>query len=376
MDCRGTREALYEYLKGWCGPEEAGAVEAHLSGCPDCQAEIRSARSSLSLLQILPEIEPAPETWNRIKAQIAPRRAASPVFWARAAAAAGVLAALASFALLIGMPRSGALPVVLETRKALKPNESFQAGQFSTLAIPDVGTLKVDRGAILRFLDLRTVLLESGEVFAEIAPSGLGFEIRTGDTAARVRGTRFGVRAPSTVYVMEGRVEVRSPRGRLDLGPNQVAVGDAFAQVSAEDYLRWLAEHERPAVRLTLDPREQTVVTPGAPLRWRLVLETDALAPLYLPDPRDASQFLVLDINGHSASLDPSRAELKAARAPNGLARLDVSHPCVIECAVDPVLFREKGRAAVRAIFTSGQNAPEKAWVGIVKSDPIVVEVR
>jgi ferric-dicitrate binding protein FerR (iron transport regulator) len=376
MDCQGIRETLYEYHKGWCGPQEARAVEAHLAGCPDCQAEARSAQSCLSLLHALPEVDPAPEIWKKISSQLTPRRAAAFRYRFPAAAAAGLLIVLATVAILAAGSRSRALPVVLETRKALTLNESFQAGQFSSLAIPDVGTLKVNRGATLRFLGPRTVLLESGEVFAEILPSGSGFEVRTGETAAFVRGTRFGVRAPSTVYVMEGRVEVRSGGGRLDLGPNQVAVGAAFASVSAEDHVRWLAEHERPAVRLVLDPRDQTTVTPGAPLRWALILETDALAPLYLPDLRDASQFLALDIDGHSASLDPTRAELRAVRASNGMVRLDVSHRCVIECAVDPALFRGKGRAVVRAVYTSGQNAPEKAWVGIVRSDPVTVEVR
>lgn len=376
MDCPRIREVLYEYLKGWCGPEEVRAVEAHLEACPGCLAEARAARSSLSFLQALPEIEPSPGVWKKIESRLAPRRLAVFQPWVRAAAAAGLLVALASLAVVIGMPRSRALPVVLETRKALALNESFQAEQFSTLAIPDVGVLKVNRRTALRFVDLRTVVLDSGEVFAEVAASGRGFEIRTGETSARVRGTRFGVSAPSTVYVMEGKVEVVSPRGRIELGPNQVAVGTAFVRVSAEVYLRWLAEHERPAVRLALDPRDQTVVTPGAPLRWQLILETDAVAPLYLADPRDPSQFLALEINGHSASLDPNRVELRAARASNGLARLDVSHRCVIECAVDPGLFREKGRAAVRAILTSGQNAPERSWVGIVRSDPVIVEVR
>lgn len=375
MDCQGIREALYEYHKGWCGPQEARAIEAHLAGCSDCQSEARSVRSCLSLLGALPEIEPAPETWKRISWRLTPRRP-SVGFRIPAFAAAGLLAALVAVAVLAAGPRSRALPVVLETRKALTFSEPFQANQYSTLAIPDVGTLKVNRGATLRFLGPRAVLLESGEIFAEIQPSGSGFEIRTGETVARVRGTRFGVRTPSTVYVVEGRVEVRSGGGRLDLGPNQVAVGAAFASVGAEDYVRWLAEHERPFVRLVLDPRDQRTVTPGAPLRWALILETDALAPLYLPDLRDSSLFLALDIDGHSASLDPVRAELRASRASNGMVRLDVSHRCVIEFAVDPSLFRGKARSVVRAVYTSGQNAPERAWVGILKSDPVVVEVR
>ena len=58
-----------------------------------------------------------------------------------------------------------------------------------------------------------------------------------------------------------------------------------------------------------------------------------------------------------------------------GLVRLDVSHPCVLECAVDPGLFTEKGRFQVRAVYTSGAQSPEAAWVGTVRSPPVTVEV-
>lgn len=379
MDCAGIREVTYEYHKGWCDPDRRKEVEAHLAACPACMAETRSSQSSLSLLHALPEIEAAPETWKRIEAHLPVpvlRRAAAFKPWLRMAAAASVLVAVASFAVILTYPRSRALPVVLETSKALTLRQPFRAEQFSTISIPEVGKLKVNQGALLRFESLRAVTLEAGELFAEIEPSGHGFEVRTAQTTARVQGTRFGVRAPSTVYVVEGRVEVTSPRGRLALGPNQAALGSTLHEVSPGDYLQWLTRHERPSVRLKLDPRDQTTITPGSPLKWHLILETDALAPLYLGDPRDLSQFLSLTIDGRPAGLDPTRAEVRASRGPHGQVRLDVSHPCVIECSVDPALFRRKGTTKVSAVFTSGTNAPENAWVGIVQSQPIQVEVR
>jgi hypothetical protein len=186
------------------------------------------------------------------------------------------------------------------------------------------------------------------------------------------------VAAPETIYVVEGRVEVTPLQGgTLTLGPRQGAVGPRLAEISAEDHLRWLSRHERASVRLTLDPLERTLITPGAPLKWNLVLETDAAAPLYLGDPRDISQFLSLSIDGTVVPLDASRVcVLKGTAAANGLLRLDVSHPLIIECAIDPALFRQKGRSGVRAFFTSGANAPENAWWGVAKSDAITVEVR
>jgi hypothetical protein len=339
-------------------------------------SEARALQSSLSLLKALPEFEPPARVWEKIERQLPRREPPALRFWLRAAAAASLVVALLSFAVVATMPRAGALPVV-EGGRALNWNEPFHAAQFARIAVPDVGTLRIDENTTLRFTDSRHVTLESGQVFADILPSGAGFEIKTPESTVRVHGTRFGVTTPSTVYVVEGRVEVNSPRGRLTVGPDQVAVGTAFVSVSPAEHLRWLAEHERPVVRLTLDPRDQTAITPGSPLKWRLILETDALAPLYLAPPRDGSQFFALLINGTSVSLDPNRAELReAAPGPNGLVRLDVSHRCVIECAVDPGLFREKGRAQARAVLTSGVNAPERAWIGIAQSDLVTVEVR
>jgi hypothetical protein len=148
-------------------------------------------------------------------------------------------------------------------------------------------------------------------------------------------------------------------------------------EIGVDDHLHWLARHERPTLRLKLDPRDQTTVTPGAPLKWNLILETDALAPLTLGKPRDISQFFSLVIEGVSVPLDATRISLKdATHAANGLVRLDGSHPCLIECAIDPVLFSEKGRVTLRALFTSGAHVPENGWVGTVRSQLITVEVR
>jgi hypothetical protein len=269
------------------------------------------------------------------------------------------------------------LPVVAETHKALNWNEAFTAPAFVKIEIPDVGTLKLNQDTTLRLLNSRTCILEKGEVFAEIVPSGRGFEIRSGETTVRVHGTKFGVTTPGTVYVVEGQVEVRSPRGRLDLTPGR-AVNAALVEVSVDDYLRWLARHERPDVRLTLDPLDRTTITSGTPLTWNLKLETDALAPLYLGKPRDLSQFFSLVINESTVlPLDVAGVALKnGSSAANGLVRLDVSHSCVLECAVDPALFREKGPATVRAVYNSGAQAPDGAWVGTVRSPAIHVEVK
>ena len=339
-------------------------------------------QSTLSLLKALPEIEPSADLWKKIEARLE-TPVSAPVgkvhhfkFWLRAAAAASILAAALSFAVVANTTRTGALPVVDETGKAIT-SERYTATQFTTLVIPNVGILKLNKNATLRFESPRSLVLESGELFADIIPSGKGFQIRSGDSTVRVKGTRFGVTAPSTVYVVEGAVEVKSPRGYLNLGPQQASVESRLTEIGAGDHLRWLQQYERPAVRLKLDPRDQTTITPGAPLKWHLILETDALAPLTLGKPRDVSQFFSLIINGHARPLDAARVTVKEAKGgANGLVRLDVTHPCILECAVDPALFVEKGRVNVRAVITSGNPASEAHWEGTVLSQSVSVEVR
>lgn len=343
------------------------------------ETDVADIQNALSLLKTLPEYESSPATWNRIATRLPAQRPLAFKFWLRAAAAASIMVAVLSFAVVMNATtRTGALPVVVETGKALSSwRERYTAQDFTTLLIPDVGTLKLNKNASLRFETPRCVILESGDVFAEITPSGKGFEIRSGDSTVKVKGTKFGVSSPATVYVVEGAVEVSSPRGQLSLGPRQAAVESRLVEIGAEDHLRWLAKYEHPAVRLKLDPQDRTTVTPGAPLKWHLILESDAIAPLALGKPRDVSQFFSLIVDGAARPIDPSRVVVKDARSgADGLVRLDAAHPCVLECAVDPGLFHEKGSVNVRAVFTSGNPAADHLWEGTVRSQSVTVEVR
>ena len=105
IDCAGIRSSSYEYLRGQLGPAEERDTEAHLQGCPGCKADLESTRTCLAPLQDLPEFEPAPLTWNTIETRL-PRRASAFSGSIRVAAAASLLVAIASFAVVLSLSDS------------------------------------------------------------------------------------------------------------------------------------------------------------------------------------------------------------------------------------------------------------------------------
>jgi ferric-dicitrate binding protein FerR (iron transport regulator) len=378
MDCEGVRKLGIELRIDEVSAADRSAVDAHRAGCASCASDDHDLHATLELLhQALPEIEPAPGGWTRLEARLAPRAPVrSSTRWLPAAAAAGILAAAASFLVLLFLPGSpGTSPVVADTGETLAWEAPYQADRFTTLTLPGTGILKLDAGTRVRFAGPRAVVLESGRLFAEILPSGRGFEVRAPETLARVQGTRFGVAVPATVCVVEGLVQVSTAAGTREVGPRQAIVGDRLTEL--DEHLVWLVQHERPSLRLRLDPLDRDTVTPGSPLKWHVILETDAVAPLFLGRPRDLSQTLSLLIDDVVVPLDPNSIRLaEASVGASGRVRIDVARRCVLECGVDPALFRVKGPVRVRASYTSGAHAPEGAWVGFVRSDPVTVEVR
>jgi hypothetical protein len=97
-----SHETLSELLDG--GP--APAAEEHLAGCPMCQAELEALRGLRAELRELPELEPPPELWARIEAQlpVARRRGRSHLRWP-GLIALQVAAMAAVFVIGIGLGR-------------------------------------------------------------------------------------------------------------------------------------------------------------------------------------------------------------------------------------------------------------------------------
>ncbi len=81
-NCRDWRESLGAYALGHLSSEERAGLEAHLEGCPECRAEVKSLSGVALLLphadpeRFGPAPQPSPELGKRIEATIAADRQA------------------------------------------------------------------------------------------------------------------------------------------------------------------------------------------------------------------------------------------------------------------------------------------------------------
>ena len=72
IDHDALREAVGLYVLGALDPGERAALEAHLAGCAECTAEVRTLRGVTdALLFGVPQVEPAPALRDRVLAAVA-----------------------------------------------------------------------------------------------------------------------------------------------------------------------------------------------------------------------------------------------------------------------------------------------------------------
>ncbi len=85
-------EPLVDYALGLLEPQEVVQLEAHLSSCQDCRAEVVRLRATLlSLTEELEPVAPPSGSWDRVRSRIhQPRRSVLPT-WALPAVAAVLL---------------------------------------------------------------------------------------------------------------------------------------------------------------------------------------------------------------------------------------------------------------------------------------------
>ncbi len=75
MTCMELRERLDDYARDALVPDEATALEAHLSTCESCSALLESLAPRLEETTALPRaIQPPARVWEKVSGEIAPRR--------------------------------------------------------------------------------------------------------------------------------------------------------------------------------------------------------------------------------------------------------------------------------------------------------------
>jgi hypothetical protein len=71
MTCAEVASLLDEYIDGTLPPETAGLVEAHLSGCDRCRAEVAALRALVAEARTLPHsVLPGRELWTGIERRL------------------------------------------------------------------------------------------------------------------------------------------------------------------------------------------------------------------------------------------------------------------------------------------------------------------
>lgn len=107
MDCKKVCELLTAYLDGEVTPEEKAYIEAHLPGCPKCQAELKalstmqtSLRSALK--SMADEALPSSQAWEKVRARLETGET-RPVFWTSLTLGRVTVAAAAVFIVVIAV---------------------------------------------------------------------------------------------------------------------------------------------------------------------------------------------------------------------------------------------------------------------------------
>lgn len=398
MDCSQVREDIPAHFSGDLPRAELEAIGAHLATCDACMAEARAHQSSISLLKALPEISPSDDFRTRLFDAIdreparVKRTPIHPKFalWIRFAAAASVLVAAVSFIYVGLVTRSLPAATVshvqpgatLAVGTPIRINEPFTAPAYTVVTMPAVGSMKLGKETTIRFLTPRRVRLESGELFAEITPGGRGFSVAARDAGVEVQGTRFGVRSdgsPSTVYVLEGKVQATSDRWKVELTDRQMATVGAPAKRLEDEALRWIAANEAPALVFDVE-RQDREIRAGGPFSFRLALRSSSPAPVLLEPLRDLPSRIVLKIvdpagKEYLADLGGAASPVEARQGSGGEVRVDVASPCILDVTLRVQGgFERIGRHHLSLSYL-GSRTPEGPG-RVLPGEPFFVEVR
>lgn len=154
MRCEDVSELLSTYIDGALDQDEQAWVEDHLRRCPHCAAELATLRATMALVQQLDEVEPPADFRAQLKKRIlAERRKERLGFFRRARSVLGtspyrgVVAAVATLALAIGVSAGIQSPSVVRWLGLAKPTPSAQVGQAGDEGSKDLSGLTAKGGA-------------------------------------------------------------------------------------------------------------------------------------------------------------------------------------------------------------------------------------
>ena len=196
---------------------------------------------------------------------LTPVPAAKPAFSPMRALAGGVMAAAFALAAVVGV----SLYELPGTEAALQtvdiPAIETQVAEIREVTLPDgtIVTLGAKSRIDYKFEDgLRTVALEEGEAFFDVAPDKAHpFYVQAGDRLVRVVGTQFDVRQSSSsvmVSVVEGVVEV--------IKAQDPEITEKLHASLVKDVL---TAGDKVTATIGKDQRQIETIDPGSAASWR-----------------------------------------------------------------------------------------------------------
>ena len=118
---------VQDWLDGTLEPEAAARFASHLAGCAECEAEVAAFRVVFAELRAVPLLDPRPELFQRIMAEVLPHRAPRWVRvlgWAYAGALTASVAAIGS-AFVLSAPNAWLRGVIAAATRSLTETGTF-----------------------------------------------------------------------------------------------------------------------------------------------------------------------------------------------------------------------------------------------------------
>jgi ferric-dicitrate binding protein FerR (iron transport regulator) len=370
-DCAGFAAGLYAGLRGELPPTEAEALRSHLLACPACAAEERQSRALAVLLGSLPEVDPAPDAFARLRARIEagetsapPRRHFRLVLPLLAAAAAAILLLL----LRPSAPSPRLTAVHPATAGGLTALRFTGTRTVDLILAPDT-MVEPDGPSTLR--------VAAGRVYAEVRPGPGRMRFLTPHARVEVTGTKLVLEvreAGTRVSVVEGAVTVRADGADVPLAAGSgvdVGPGAAAAPFTA-DVWRTRDWCSAPTATLAVDPEDPGILT------FRLANPTPSPLTVRRFDPSDAVYSLA--IGGRDGTLSTvlrGPMVTGGARHPGEEACRVLAPGETYAVSFDPAkLGLAPGEYGISAVYRPYGLLPPEAWRGNLATEPVRVTVK